>query len=161
MSNVRITQQSRALQANLLKFPVEAKRATERGQYLACQLIMLDAKRRCPSEDGDLEASGYVTRPSSTASNGRNVEMGFGGNNQTELYCVRQHEDLSLSHPPKYPKPGAKAPKVGEARFFANAIAAQQQVVMEVMADFVRRFIATGRVPSWPAKMVPETPNER
>lgn len=141
------------LVADLRKFPSEAKRASAAGQYAAGQEIMLDAKRRAPGEDGDLEDSGYVTKPVHNGSS-INVEMGFGG--KSEDYVVRQHEDLTLNHPAL----DGDSCKAGEAKFFSNAIAAKSALAKRIIADFVSGFIATRRIPTMPAKLVPTSPTE-
>jgi hypothetical protein len=147
---------SKKLEYALRRFPKDAAQAVARGEYLAAQLIMQDARRRAPKEDGWLEGSGYATRPDFSKQSVA-VEMGFGG--PSEDYVVRQHEDTSLNHPgEKAIKKGVT--KVGQAKFFSNALAAMDGVARDVIADFARRFIETGRIPSWPKKIVPETPEE-
>lgn len=145
------------LKANLQRYSKDTQDATARGQYAAGQIIMLDAKRRCPKEDGFLEGSGYCTRPKA-GSRGTNVEMGFGG--PSSAYVVRQHEDVTLNHPG--PKALAKGipPGKGEVFFFKKAIDSQARVARDIIADFVRRFLAMGRLPSPAKKLVPLTPTE-
>lgn len=134
----------------LLKFfrqsPAFARDAVARGMYEAMQDMMVDAKNRAPKDTWRMADSGYVARPRITP-NQILVESGFGG--PSEKYVVRQHEDTGLNHP-----------NGGEAKFFENALNNAQGAMKATIRAYVLDYFRSKRVPSWPAKIVPETPWE-
>lgn len=140
------------VQYKLRRFPKQARLATMAAQYEAAQIIMLDARRRAPNMDGYLEASGYATRPDGSGT-ATVVEMGFGG--AASPYAVEQHENTSYNHPAQR-NPGGKA---GEAFYFSRAIESTKRAAHDAMADFMRFFFATGKIPL-ASQQVPTTPTE-
>lgn len=70
--------------------------------YLEAQIIMTEAKRRCPvaRDGGTLRASGTVGFPVRGPGRKISVEMGFGG--AAEAYAVAVHEHPSDYSPPSW-----------------------------------------------------------
>jgi hypothetical protein len=122
-----------------------ARKAAEMALYQAGSIIMTEAKKRTPVDDGFLRNSGYVTLPTRRGGD-TFVEAGFGGAAKT--YAVKQHEELSYRH------------EVGEAKYLENAINAKEAEVRERIKRITDRALETGRAPSGGSYPHPRHPDE-
>ena len=116
------------------------------GEEAAGQIIMVDAKRRAPFEDGELESSGYCTR-AEVSGTGKTVvvEMGFGGP-ISSAYALRQHEN-HYNHPTK-----------GERYYFVNAINAKRREAQQAIRAAMLFYLKHKR-PMPVSRVVPTSPN--
>jgi len=104
------------LQRNLNRLAKEYPEAAEQALHEEAEIIMADAKERCPVDTGRLRATGYVQPPSDGE-----VEIGFGTD-----YGIYVHERTELNHPS------------GEAKFLENAINARMDGYLERLAKRVK-----------------------
>lgn len=133
----------KALKETLVRFQYQAPLAAANGSFDAAQQTMILAKELAPFEEGDMEMSGYVAHPTTTAAGATTVAMGFGG--PSEAYVVRQHEDFSLNHP------GQRAiqlgvTKVGVAGWLSEAINKTRNETKRTIQEHIAHFIKTGRL---------------
>ena len=83
---------------------------------LGTEHLLSEANKHVPHEDGDLEQSGRASNDGTR-----------GAVSYDTPYAVRQHEDMALHHDGK-----------GEAKWLENTMAAERQVVAQVIATKLR-----------------------
>jgi len=109
------------LEQVLLRAPARAQQALGMALYREAQKTMALSKRDyVPVDMGVLRGSGTVKPPKRIGVMGVEIVMGYGG--AAKAYAVVQHENLSLSHPPKRPRrrTGTRSSRrPGTARYLA------------------------------------------
>ena len=103
--------------------PKLATKALAMGLHKEARDIMNHSKRDyVPIDNGILRASAVVGRPEIHGTTIR-VQFGYGG--AAKAYAIVQHEDTSLSHPPKNPRrTGTRSSKrPGRAHYLSQAVA--------------------------------------
>lgn len=103
--------------------PKLAMKSLALGLHQEARGIMNHSKRDyVPVDNGILRASAVVGRPQIIGTTIR-VQFGYGG--AAAAYSIVQHEDTSLSHPPKNPRrTGTRSSKrPGRAHYLSQAVA--------------------------------------
>ena len=134
---------SSELQATLRRLPKQMLDASAVGQHNAAQDVMALSVTRAPFEEGDLEKSAFVSDVRYGGASA-SVDYGYSG----PAYLVRQHEDLSLSHPgldTRTSNPGRAAQ--GQAKFLESAQNEMSSQTERTIAAAVDYFLRTGRLP--------------
>ena len=116
------------LAAVLQRAPGRARRALAIALYAEGQKVMARSKTLyVPVDTGVLRASGTVKAPELVGPTTVTVTLGYGG--AARAYAVIQHEDTTLSHPPKNPrkrytkKGRLKAtPRAGQAKYLERPL---------------------------------------
>jgi hypothetical protein len=99
MAGIYLTGQQE-LRAVLMRAPQHAQNALGRALWREGTIIMAKSMTQyVPIDMGTLKGSAVVARPTKVGAFGVLVQMGYGG--AAKAYAVKQHEDTSLSHPPK------------------------------------------------------------
>lgn len=130
----------------LQRAPLRAEEALARALYLEAREIMKKSTREyVPIDNGFLRASAAVGPPTKTGM-GVKVEMGYGG--AARAYAVVQHEDETLSHPPKNPRKRTgttRSRRPGRAKYLSLAFEERLPMIpanLAVSCD--RMFIKAG-----------------
>lgn len=88
------------LRAVLMRAPEYAQQAMGMALWREGTIIMRKSMTEyVPIDMGTLKGSAVVARPMKIGAFGVLVQMGYGG--AAKAYAVKQHEDETLSHPPK------------------------------------------------------------
>jgi len=87
---------TQSVNSRLARLLTEVPSKADVALYQVGQELMTRSKALVPVDTGTLKGSGYLTEPAHEGGL-TTVQVGYGG--PSEAYAVRQHEDLSLSHP--------------------------------------------------------------
>jgi hypothetical protein len=111
----------------LERAPSRARGALGIALYAEAQRVMKASKMIVPVDTGVLRRSATVKKPVLVGNRLISVTLGYGG--AAQAYAVIQHEDLSLSHPPKvrrrkYTSTGKRkrTPRAGQAKYLERPI---------------------------------------
>lgn len=130
----------------LTRAPLYAQDALARALYREANEIMKKSVRDyVPIDNGFLRGSAAVGTPVKMANGGVRVDMGYGG--AAKAYAVVQHEDETLSHPPKNPRrTGTKATsRPGRAKYLKLAFDERApKVPMNLAVSIDRMFTKRG-----------------
>lgn len=114
--------------AILSRAPRKAVSALSRAMYRQAQKIMKHSREDyVPIDNERLKTSGVVAPAPIIEAGVITVLMGYGGvaiNGKEVNYAVIQHEDTSLSHPPKNPgrKQTKQTSRPGRAKYLEQAV---------------------------------------
>lgn len=115
-----------------------------RGLYAEANKIMAVSKRDyVPIDRGPLRASGTVFAPVKMGATGVSVTLGYGG--AARAYAVVQHEDTSLSHPPKNPRPRTGthwSGRPGQAKYLERAVNERKELMFQNLAAYTGTIFA-------------------
>jgi hypothetical protein len=128
------------LEATLKRAPNKAIRALAIAIRKEAQETMnLSVVEYVPIDNSVLRDSATVKKPVVTPKI-MFIEFGYGG--AAQAYAVRQHEDETLSHPPKYPRPRTGTQmsfRPGRAKYLEQAVLDRRREIPRNLADACER----------------------
>lgn len=128
------------LRAILQRAPERALDALARGLYAEARaIIKKSVDAYVPIDHGYLRASAAVGAPQRIGP-GVSVSFGYGG--AARAYAVVQHEDTTLSHPPKNPRPRTgthHTSRPGRAKYLSLAFEERRPQVPANLARYCDR----------------------
>ncbi len=131
----------RGLKAKFTRLPKKYLDATAIAQFNVAVDIMELAKTRVPYETGELANTAYLNNPE-YGSREVSVDMGFQG-----PYAVRQHEDLTYSHPGK----GSSNPsggQQGQPKYLEESVNDFSDDIQREITKALRDFTKDGTMPT-------------